>query len=47
MLPVPHGWDWNSNTSFLVLKDGLKLFEGNASEIANSNNEYIREYLSL
>jgi len=47
MVPVPHGWTWDSKTTFLVLKDGKKLFEGDATEIANSNDEYIREYLSL
>lgn len=47
MVEVPRGWDWDSKTSFLVLKDGKKLFEGDAAEIANSNNDYIREYLTL
>jgi phospholipid/cholesterol/gamma-HCH transport system ATP-binding protein len=47
MVPVPRGWNWDSKTSFLVLKDGKKIFEGDADEIANSNDEYIREYLSL
>ena len=28
MTPVPRGWDWDSKTTFLVLKDGKKLFEG-------------------
>lgn len=47
MVAVPRGWNWDSKTSFLVLKDGGKIFEGDAAEIANSNSEYIREYLSL
>lgn len=47
MLPVPRGWDWDSKTSFLVLKDGEKIFEGDAAEFANSDNKYICEYLSL
>ncbi len=46
MLPVPQGWNWDSKTRFLVLKDGRKIFEGDAAEIANSNNKYICEYLS-
>jgi phospholipid/cholesterol/gamma-HCH transport system ATP-binding protein len=46
MIPVPPGTDWDSKTSFLVLKDGKKLFEGSAAEIANSDSEYIREYLT-
>jgi phospholipid/cholesterol/gamma-HCH transport system ATP-binding protein len=47
MVAVPRGWDWDSKTSFMVLKDGGKIFEGSAAEIANSNDEYIREYLTL
>ena len=47
MLPVPAGWNWDSRTTFLVLKDGGKIFEGDAAEIANSDNSYIREYLTL
>ncbi len=46
MLPVPHGWNWDSKTTFMVLKDGRKIFEGGAAEIANSSNKYICEYLS-
>lgn len=46
MVPVLQGKDWDSKTSFIVLKDGEKLFEGDAAEIANSDSEYIREYLS-
>ena len=46
MVEVPPGTDWDPKTSFLVLKDGKKIFEGSAAEIANSDNDYIREYLS-
>ena len=46
MLEVPPGTDWDPKTSFLVLKDGKKIFEGSAAEIANSENDYIRQYLS-
>ncbi len=46
MMEVPPGTDWDPKTSFLVLKDGTKIFEGSAAEIANSENDYIREYLS-
>jgi len=46
MVLVPPETDWDSKTSFLVLKDGVKIFEGDASEIANSDSEYIREYLT-
>lgn len=47
MLPVPRGWDWDSKTSFIVLNDSKKIFEGDAAEIANSDNQYIKEYLAL
>jgi phospholipid/cholesterol/gamma-HCH transport system ATP-binding protein len=47
MIEVPRGANWDSKTSFLVLKDGKKLFKGDAAEIANSDNAYIREYLTL
>jgi phospholipid/cholesterol/gamma-HCH transport system ATP-binding protein len=46
MVLVPPGTDWDSKTSFLVLKDGKIVFEGSAKEIANSKDEYIREYLT-
>ncbi len=46
MIPVPPGTNWDSRTNFLVLKDGNKIFEGSAAEIANSGNEYIRDYLA-
>jgi phospholipid/cholesterol/gamma-HCH transport system ATP-binding protein len=47
MVLVPLGTNWDPKTSFLVLKDGKKIFEGSAAEIANSNDQYIREYLTL
>lgn len=46
MVEVPRGADWDSRTTFLVLKDGKKTFEGTAAEIANSDSEYIREFLT-
>ena len=46
MVEVPPGTDWDPKTSFLVLKDGKKIFEGSAAEIANSDNQYIRDYLT-
>lgn len=46
MLEMPPGTDWDPKTSFLVLKDGKIIFEGSAAEIANSENDYIREYLT-
>lgn len=46
MVEVPPGTDWDSKTSFIVLKEGKKIFDGSAAELANSDNAYIREYLS-
>ncbi|PSH05391.1 MAG: organic solvent resistance ABC transporter ATP-binding protein [Acidobacteria bacterium] len=47
MVPVPPGTDWDSKMNFMVLKDGKIFFEGSAAEIANSDDQYIREYLTL
>jgi phospholipid/cholesterol/gamma-HCH transport system ATP-binding protein len=46
MVLVPPGTNWDSKTSFLVLKDGKKIFEGSAAAIANSEDPYIREYMT-
>jgi phospholipid/cholesterol/gamma-HCH transport system ATP-binding protein len=45
MRPLPRG-QVNADTSFLVLRDGKVMFEGTAPELAQSENEYIREYLA-
>jgi phospholipid/cholesterol/gamma-HCH transport system ATP-binding protein len=45
MHPLPRG-QVNADTSFLVLRDGKVMFDGTAPELAQSDNEYIREYLS-
>lgn len=45
MLPLPPGSHQNPNTSFLVLRDARKIFEGSASDLINSRDQYIREYL--
>ncbi len=36
----------NLETSFLILRDGKVIFDGNAPELAGSRDEYIREYIS-
>jgi phospholipid/cholesterol/gamma-HCH transport system ATP-binding protein len=36
----------NTNTSFLILRDGKVIFDGTASELGRSSDEYIREYIS-
>jgi phospholipid/cholesterol/gamma-HCH transport system ATP-binding protein len=45
MVPVPRNSDIDTNTSFLVLRDAKKIFEGNAEELVNSPDPYLREYL--
>ena len=46
MEPLPEGQHRNLNTNFIVLRDGKIIFQGNAVELVNSDNDYIREYLS-
>jgi phospholipid/cholesterol/gamma-HCH transport system ATP-binding protein len=46
MEPLPEGQHRNLKTNFIVLKDGQIIFEGDAVELVNSDNDYIREYLS-
>ena len=36
----------NTNTSFLILRDGKVIFDGSGRELATSTDEYIREYIS-
>ncbi len=36
----------NLETTFVILKDGKVIFDGNAPELANSHDEYIREYIA-
>lgn len=36
----------NLETSFVILKDGKVIFDGNAPELAASHDEYIREYIA-
>ncbi len=45
MQPLPQG-QVNPDTSFLILRDGGVIFDGSAPELAQSENEYIREYLA-
>jgi ABC-type transporter Mla maintaining outer membrane lipid asymmetry ATPase subunit MlaF len=32
--------------TFLIIRDGKVIFDGDAQELANSKDEYIREYIS-
>ncbi len=36
----------NLDSTFLILRDGNVIFDGNAPELAHSRDEYIREYIS-
>lgn len=36
----------NLETTFVILKDGKVIFDGNAPELAASHDEYIREYIA-
>jgi phospholipid/cholesterol/gamma-HCH transport system ATP-binding protein len=45
MRPLPDH-QINLDTTFLILRDGKVIFDGNAPELAHSRDEYIREYIS-
>src|SRR5207302_7712779 len=45
MMPVKDSAE-NTNTSFLILRDGKVIFDGTGRELATSTDEYIREYIS-
>ncbi|HWC17244.1 MAG TPA: ATP-binding cassette domain-containing protein [Terriglobales bacterium] len=45
MVPLKSS-DVNTNTSFLILRDGKVIFDGTGRELAASTDEYIREYIS-
>lgn len=46
MEPLPEGSGRNLHTNFIVLRDGKIIFEGNAVQLAQSRDDYIREYLT-
>jgi len=46
MRPVKQGDPTNTNTSFMILRDGKVIFDGTATELACTNDEYIREFIS-
>jgi phospholipid/cholesterol/gamma-HCH transport system ATP-binding protein len=46
MLPLPLGKHCDVPMSFLVLREGKIIFDGDLHELANSQDEYIREYIS-
>ncbi len=46
MKPLPPGQRGEVPMSFLILRDGLVIFDGDAHELATTRDEYIREYIS-
>ena len=45
MVPLPKG-RINDNTSFLILRDGKVIFDGDAVALASTQDEYIKEYIA-
>ncbi|MBZ5721208.1 MAG: ATP-binding cassette domain-containing protein [Acidobacteriia bacterium] len=46
MRPLPRGERGEVPMTFLILRDGKVIFDGDAQELAQSRDEYIREYIS-
>ena len=46
MVPLPKGKRGEVPMSFLILRDGKVIFDGDAQQLVNSRDEYIREYVS-
>lgn len=46
MRPLPPGARGEVPMTFLILRDGKVIFDGDAHELAQSKDEYIREYIS-
>jgi phospholipid/cholesterol/gamma-HCH transport system ATP-binding protein len=46
MKPVPAGGKIEAPLSFLILRDAKVIFDGNIDELAHTQDEYIREYIS-
>jgi phospholipid/cholesterol/gamma-HCH transport system ATP-binding protein len=46
MRPLPPGTRGEVPMAFLILRDGKVIFDGDAHELAQSKDEYIREYIS-
>jgi phospholipid/cholesterol/gamma-HCH transport system ATP-binding protein len=46
MRPVTDDNPVDTNTSFLIMRDGKVIFDGTAIELACTDNEYIREFIS-
>ena len=46
MKPLPPGGRVEVPMAFLILREGKVIFDGDVHELANSRDEYIREYIS-
>jgi phospholipid/cholesterol/gamma-HCH transport system ATP-binding protein len=46
MRPLPPGTRGDVPMAFLILRDGKVIFDGDVHELAQSRDEYIREYIS-
>lgn len=46
MVRLPEGSTQNLHTNFVVLRDARVIFQGNASQLVHSEDEYLREYLT-
>ncbi len=46
MVPLPPGQHCEVPMSFLILRDGKVIFDGDLQALAHSDDEYIREYIS-
>jgi phospholipid/cholesterol/gamma-HCH transport system ATP-binding protein len=46
MVPVPHGERSGDLMSFLILRDGHVIFDGDVAALASTEDPYIRDYIS-
>jgi len=46
MVPLPPGQHCEVPMSFLILRDGKAIFDGDLRSLAQSHDEYIKEYIS-
>ena len=46
MVPLPPGQHCEVPMSFLILRDGKVIFDGDLQQLAHTQDEYIREYIS-
>ena len=46
MVPLPSGTHCEAPLSFLILRDGKVIFDGDIDQLATTQDEYIREYIS-